>query len=130
MTRVVLPIIFIIFGLFAVNSNASPFYRPLPQFLDKTVNKVLMKQLDERFGPGNFPTPSRTPATTPSTAPATTASTIKSELQDIMGIECVEHFKKCSSKKMAKFLSLIKRLQKFSRLIRNDKRNVTPIHIS
>ena len=116
MSRVVIPIIFIIVGVFATNSNASPFYRPLPQFLDKTVNQVLMKQLDERFGPGNFPTP----ATTPSTAPATTPVTIKSELQDIMGIECVGHFEKCSSKKMAKFLSLIKRLQKFNQFIRND----------
>ena len=120
MSRVFIPIIFIIVGLFALNSNASPFYRPLPQFLDKTVNKVLMKQLDERFGAGNFPTPARTPATTPSTAPATTPVTIKSELQDIMGIECVEHFEKCSSKKMAKFLSLIKRLQKFNQFIQND----------
>ena len=76
-----------------------------------------MKQLDERFGAGNFPTTSRTPDTTPSTAPAKTSSTIKSELQDIMGIECVEHFEKCSSKKMAKFLRLIKRLQKFNRFI-------------
>ena len=120
MSRVVIPIIFIIVGVFAINSNASPFYRPLPQFLDKTVNQVLMKQLDERFGPGNFQPPSKTPATTPSTAPATTPVTIKSELQDIMGIECVEHFEKCSSKKMAKFLSLIKRLQKFNQFIQND----------
>ena len=72
-----------------------------------------MKQLDERFGQGHFPTLLRTPATTPSTAPpVTTPATITSELQDIMGIECVEHFEKCSSKKMAKFLSLIKRLIK------------------
>ena len=120
MTRAVLPIFFIIVGVFATSSVASPFYRPLPQFLDKTVNKVLMKQLGERFGAGNFPTPSKTPATTLSTAPATTPVTIKSELQDIMGIECVEHFEKCSSKKMAKFLSLIKRLQKFSQFIRKD----------
>ena len=120
MSRVVIPIIFIIVGVFTINSNASPFYRPLPQFLDKTVNKVLMKQLDERFGAGNFPTPATTPDTTPSTAPATTPVTIKSELQEIMGIECVEHFEKCSSKKMAKFLSLIKRLQKFNRSLRND----------
>ena len=115
------PIIFIVFGVFAIISNAAPFYRPLPQFLEKTVNKVLMKQLDERFGAGHFPTTTAQTTATTITTPAKTR-TFSSDLQDIMGMLCHEDVRKCSSKKMAKFLSLIKRLQKFSRLIRNDRK--------
>ena len=52
-TLVLIVITFTVFG------HCNGFYRPMPRFLDKTLNKILNDQLARRF---NLPTITTTPA--------------------------------------------------------------------
>ena len=61
--------LFVIMLVIVVLDNCKAFYRPMPSLIDKTLNKILLDQLDQRFG-----TPSTTAEPT-TTILATTLTT-------------------------------------------------------
>ena len=73
--------IIVIFICFLAIEKTNGFYRPLPSLLKNTLNIILHKQLEKRFGPISTSTTSPIPTTMTTTTTSSPPSSTSSELQ-------------------------------------------------
>ena len=99
----------LVFGLFA-NSNA--LYQIQQQFVEQTINSLLTKQLNTKFGKVQ-----PTPPTTTVMAKKTKVLEINSQLQEAILMPSYGQFEKCRVKEWTRLKKLL-HLMKLNRLIR------------
>ena len=118
-TKVILT--FLVIGFLAFE-NCQAFYRPMPSFIENTLNKILHDQLERRFGKLTATT-AETPTTTmieSTTSSATIETTLHPKTPKVK-LCCFKTFEACSLDEWTSFLKHVLKNQRRLRFKENEK---------
>ena len=123
-------LVFLVIGFLAFE-NCQAFYRPMPSFIENTLNKILHDQLERRFGKLTATTTQETTTTTRVESPTSNAAietTLRPKTQDVKLCR-FNAFEACSLDEWTTFLKHVLKNQRkihFGNKRNKNKKPVSP----